>query len=60
MKNIGILSIRLSAALALCLLAALLLAGTALAEVSREGPVGEWLFDGDGKDSSGNDSVNDF
>jgi len=35
--------------LALCLLAALLLAGTALAEVSREGLVGEWHFDGDVK-----------
>jgi len=40
--------------IALCLLAALLLAGTALGEVSREGLVGEWHFDGDAKDSSGN------
>jgi hypothetical protein len=40
--------------LALFLLATLLLAGTALGEVSREGIVGEWHFDGDAKDSSGN------
>jgi len=53
-KNTGILSIWLSATFALCLLAALLLAGTALGEVSREGLVGEWHFDGDAKDSSGN------
>jgi len=46
-KNTGILSIRLSASLALCLLAVLLLAGKALGEVSREGLVGEWHFDGD-------------
>ncbi|MFA4957030.1 MAG: LamG-like jellyroll fold domain-containing protein [Candidatus Methanoperedens sp.] len=40
--------------IALCFLAALLLAGTALGEVSRDGLVGEWLFDGDAKDTSGN------
>jgi hypothetical protein len=58
MKNTGIFSIRLSSVLALCLLAALLLAGTALGEVSREGLVAEWHFDESAgnvvKDSSGN------
>jgi len=54
LKNTGILSIRLSASLALCLLAALALAGTALGEVSREGLVGEWLFDGYAKDTCEN------
>jgi len=49
MRNIGSMSIRLSASLALCLLAALLLAGTALGGVSREGLVGEWHFDWDAK-----------
>jgi hypothetical protein len=39
------LTIRLLASLALCLLLALLLAGTALGEVSREGLVAEWLFE---------------
>ncbi len=40
--------------IALCLLAALVLAGTAAGEVSRNGLVAEWHFDGDAKDSSGN------
>jgi len=41
-------------ALAIGVVAALVLAGTAMGEVSREGLVGEWHFDGDAKDSSGN------
>jgi len=46
-----VISLYVARPFALCLLAALLLAGTALAEVSREGPVGEWLFDGDALES---------
>lgn len=40
--------------LAICVVVSLVLAGTAMGEVSREGLVGEWQFDGDAKDSSGN------
>lgn len=46
MRNIRTMSIRMMVMFALCLLAALLLAGTALGEVSREGLVAEWHFDG--------------
>jgi len=42
MKNIVVFSMHLSAALALCLLAVLVLAGAAAGEVSREGLVGGW------------------
>lgn len=41
-------------ALAIGVVVALTLAGTAMGEVLREGLVGEWHFDGDAKDSSGN------
>lgn len=39
---------------AIGMIAVLVLAGAAAGEVSREGLVGEWHFDGDAKDSSGN------
>ncbi len=41
-------------ALSIGVVAALVLVGTAVGEVSRAGLVAEWHFDGDGKDSSGN------
>lgn len=41
-------------ALAIGVVAALVLVGTAMGEVSRAGLVAEWHFDGDAKDSSGN------
>lgn len=41
-------------AFALCVAATLLLVGTAMGGVSKDGLVAEWHFDGDAKDSSGN------
>jgi len=49
-KNISIAA----RALAIGVVAALVLAGTAMGEVTRTGLVGEWHFDGDAKDTSGN------
>src|SRR3990172_12225033 len=58
MKETGGISIWLPAAhaLAISLVVALALAGNAAGEVSRTGLVGEWHFDGDAKDSSGNNN----
>jgi hypothetical protein len=41
-------------ALVIIFFAVLMLAGTAMGEIPRNGLVGEWHFDGDAKDSSGN------
>src|SRR3972149_11340288 len=56
MKNIGGYVIWLFSAriFAISLVVALALAGNAAGEVSRTGLVGEWHFDGDAKDTSGN------
>ncbi|MBU4373509.1 MAG: LamG domain-containing protein, partial [Euryarchaeota archaeon] len=50
----NMIRISVTCLIALCLLAALVLAGTAAGEVSREWLVAEYHFDGDAKDASGN------
>jgi len=53
LNNTGILSIRLSGPFAICLLTSLLLAGTALGDMSREGLVAYYNFENNLNDLSG-------